>query len=104
MCIGSHGPPKQQTGPGNLVAAQAPRYVGPMTDMTNDRLAAETRNFIAEERKFIAEERKLGAEREKLFQEALKFERERGWYVPLALIGNGALAAVIGAVVAHLWK
>lgn len=65
-----------------------------MTDLTNERLAAETRKWVAEELKF-------GAEREKLFQEALKLERERWWYVPLALIGNGALAAVIGAVVAR---
>ena len=67
-----------------------------MTDLTNDRLAAETR-------KFVAEELKLGAEREKLFQEALKLERERWWFVPLALLGNGALAAVIGAVVARVF-
>jgi len=60
-----------------------------------DHLAAETR-------KWIAEEYKLAAEREKLFQEALKLERERAWYVPLALIGNGALAAIIGAVIARL--
>jgi hypothetical protein len=39
-----------------------------------------------------------------LFQEALKLERERTWYVPLAIFGNGALAAIIGAVVAHLWR
>jgi hypothetical protein len=67
-----------------------------MTDLSDERLVAETR-------KWIAEERKLGAEREKLFQEALKRERERWWYVPLALLGNGALAAVIGALVARLF-
>jgi hypothetical protein len=72
-------------------------------DLTDDRLAAETHKFVAEERKLMAEERKLGAEREKLFQEALKLERERWWYVPLALVGNGALAAVVGAVVARLF-
>jgi hypothetical protein len=38
------------------------------------------------------------SEREKLFQEALKLERERAWYV----LANGALAAIIGAVVARL--
>ena len=54
--------------------------------------------------KLIAETLKLGAQREKLFQEALKLERERTWYVPLAIFGNGALAAIIGAVVAHLWR
>jgi hypothetical protein len=68
-----------------------------MTELDIERAAAETR-------KFIAEHDKLAAEREKLFQEALKIERERTWFVPLAIIGNGALAAVIGAVVAHLWK
>jgi hypothetical protein len=57
----------------------------------------------AETLKLIAEERKLSAEREKLFQEALKLERERAWYVPLALIGNGALAAIVGAVVARVF-
>jgi len=67
-----------------------------MTDLTTDRVAAETR-------KFVAEELKLGAEREKLFQEALKLERERWWFVPLALLGNGALAAIIGAVVARVF-
>jgi hypothetical protein len=65
-----------------------------MTDLSDDRLAAETR-------KFLAEHDKLSAAREKLFQEALKLERERAWYVPLALLGNGALAAVIGALVAR---
>jgi hypothetical protein len=63
---------------------------------------SEEEHVAAETRKWIAEERKLAAEREKLFQEALKLERERAWYVPLALIGNGALAAIIGAVVARL--
>ena len=58
----------------------------------------ETRKWIAEEHKLAAEREKLAAEREKLFQEALKLE----WYVPLALIGNGALAAIIGAVIARL--
>ena len=62
----------------------------------------ETRKWIAEEHKLAAEREKLAAEREKLFQEALKLERERAWYVPLALIGNGALAAIIGAVIARL--
>jgi len=67
-----------------------------MSDLDNERLAAETH-------KLVAEERKLSAEREKLFQEALKLERERAWYIPLALLGNGALAAVVGAVVARLF-
>ena len=71
-------------------------------DMSDEHLAAETRKFIAEHDKLFAEERKLSMEREKLFQEALKLERERSWYVPLALLGNGALAAVIGALVARL--
>jgi hypothetical protein len=66
-----------------------------MSDLEYERIAAETR-------KFIAEHDKLSAEREKLFQEALKYERERTWYVPLALLGNGALAAIIGAIVARL--
>jgi hypothetical protein len=65
-----------------------------MSDLDNERLAAETRKWVAEERKFAAE-------REKLFQEALKLERERAWYIPLALLANGALAAVVGAVVAR---
>jgi hypothetical protein len=68
--------------------------------MTSDDL--EESHIAAETLKWIAEERKLAAEREKLFQEALKLERERAWYVPLALIGNGALAAIIGAVIARL--
>ena len=67
-----------------------------MSDLDYERLAAETH-------KLVAEERKLSAEREKLFQEALKLERERAWYIPLALIGNGALAAVVGAVVARVF-
>lgn len=71
-------------------------------DEPGERIAAETFKFAAEERKLLAEERKLAAEREKLFQEALKLERERAWYVPLALVSNGALAAIIGAVVARL--
>jgi hypothetical protein len=71
-------------------------------DIEGDHVAAETRKWIAEEHKLAAEREKLAAEREKLFQEALKLERERAWYVPLALIGNGALAAIIGAVVARL--
>jgi hypothetical protein len=74
-----------------------------MTDLTNERLVAETRKWIAEEYKLGAERAKLYAEREKLFQESLKLERERWWYVPLALLGNGALAAIIGAVVARLF-
>jgi hypothetical protein len=66
-----------------------------MTDIEIERIAAETR-------KFVEESQKLAAERDKLFQETLKLERERLWYVPALLIGNGALAAVIGAVVARL--
>lgn len=62
----------------------------------------DTTRLVAETRKFIAEHDKLFAEREKLFQEALKLERERRWYVPLAFLGNGAIAAVIGALVARL--
>jgi hypothetical protein len=71
-------------------------------EMSDEHIAAETRKFIAEHDKLSAERDKLSAEREKLFQEALKLERERHWYVPLALIGNGALAAIIGALVARL--
>ena len=71
--------------------------------LSEEHLAAETRKFIAEHDKLAAERDKLAAEREKLFQEALKLERERNWYVPLALLGNGALAAVIGALVARLF-
>ena len=56
----------------------------------------------AETLKWIAEEYKLAAEREKLFQEALKLERERAWMIPLALLGNGVLAAIIGAIVARV--
>jgi hypothetical protein len=66
-----------------------------MTELEQNHMAAETH-------KLIAEQLKLGAEREKLFQEALKLERERWWYVPVALLGNTALAAIIGAVVARL--
>lgn len=66
-----------------------------MGQLDDDRLVAETR-------KFVAEQLKLGAEREKLFQEALKFERERWWLPWLTLFGNGALAAIIGAIVARL--
>lgn len=62
--------------------------------LDNERLAAETH-------KLVAEERKLAAEREKLFQEALKLERERAWYVPLALLGNGILAAIVVARLFH---
>ena len=74
-----------------------------MSDLDNERLAAETRKFIAEHDKLSAERDKLSAEREKLFYEALKLEREHRWYIPLALLGNGALAAVVGAVVARLF-
>lgn len=70
--------------------------------MTDERLAAETRKFIAEHDKLAAERDKLSAEREKLFQEALKLERERHWFIPLAFLSNGALAAVIGAIVARI--
>lgn len=70
--------------------------------MSEEHAAAETRKFIAERDKLAAERDKLSAEREKLFQEALKLERERAWLVPLALFGNGALAAIIGALVAKL--
>jgi hypothetical protein len=66
-----------------------------MADLDNERLAAETR-------KWVAEELKLGAEREKLFQEALKLERERAWYIPLALLGSNALAALIGVIAARV--
>lgn len=66
-----------------------------MTDLTNERLAAETRKWVSEELKF-------GAEREKLYQEALKLERERWWYVPLTLLGSNALAALIGVIAARL--
>jgi hypothetical protein len=64
--------------------------------------ALDEKHTEAETLKLIAEERKLGAEREKLFQEALKLERERGWYVPLALLGSNALAALIGVIAARL--
>jgi len=73
-----------------------------MTELDNERLVAETRKFIAEHDKLAAERDKLSAEREKLFYEALKFQREHQWYVPLALLGNGALAAIIGAIVARV--
>jgi len=66
------------------------------TALDNERLAAETH-------KLVAEERKLAAEREKLFQEALKLERERAWFIPLAILGNGMLAAIVGALVARLF-
>lgn len=69
-----------------------------------DHRLAETRKFIAEHDKLSAERDKFSAEREKLFQEAMKLERERWWFVPMAVLGNGAMAALIGALVAHLWK
>jgi len=64
----------------------------------------EEQNLAAETRKFIAEHDKLFAEREKLFQEARKLEKERWWYVPATILGNTALAALVGALVAHLLK
>ena len=64
--------------------------------MSDDRLAAETRKFIAEHDKLAAERDKLSAEREKLFQEALKLERERGWFPWLQLVT--AIAAIIAAL------
>jgi hypothetical protein len=73
-----------------------------MTDLTSERLVAETRKWIAEEYKLGAEREKFYAEREKLFQESLKLERERWWYVPLTLFGSNALAALIGVVAARL--
>jgi hypothetical protein len=75
-----------------------------MSELEEERRIAETRKFVEESHKLIAESHKFGAEREKLFQEALKLERERWWFVPLAILSNGALAAIIGAVVAHLWR
>jgi len=63
-----------------------------VSELQEGRRAA-AKKFFAEERQRIAEERKLGAER---------LERERWWYVLLALISNGVLVAVISAVVAHL--
>jgi hypothetical protein len=50
----------------------------------------------------IAESRKFAAEQNKLAEEAQKLHHERRWLVPLALLGNGALAAIIGALVARL--
>jgi hypothetical protein len=48
---------------------------------------------------------KLLAEREKLFQEVLKLERQRVWYVlPLVTFGNAILAAIIAAVITYLWR
>jgi hypothetical protein len=77
--------------------------------MSDDRTQLELRAEIAridrdraESEKLRSESIKLAADREKLFYEALKFEREHSWYVPLALLGNGALAAIIGALVARL--
>jgi hypothetical protein len=70
--------------------------------MTDARSDAEYRRLLAESDKFQAEQRKLSAEAQKLFVEGLKMERERRWLVPLALLGNGALAAIIGAIVARL--
>ena len=52
--------------------------------------------------KAIAETAKYAAEQRKLEAEARNFDRNR-WYVPLvAILGNGALAAIIGAAVARL--
>ena len=70
-----------------------------MADLDNERLAAETRKFVAEHDKLFAEERKLGAERDKLFQEALKLERERWWYIPVTVLSSNAVAAIIAAIV-----
>ena len=59
------------------------------TTISDPRTDAEYRRLLAEsdkQRKLIAESEKLFAESRKLFAEELKFERERRWMVPLALI------------------
>lgn len=67
-----------------------------------DRAQAETRKFVAEHNKLAEEALKYRSEQQKLSEEALKFARERRWHLPVAILGNAALAAAIGALIAKL--
>lgn len=64
----------------------------------------EESHILADTAKLVAEQQKLYQEAHKFNQEALKMEKERWWYVPMLFLGNASIAALVGIIVAHIWK